>query len=131
MKEFFSKIPIVTISVVYLFICGTLYLFGYWSTFDFDITNYIELLDIPKSFVFPLFTGIGVSTISIVVQGILNSTKKIDKDRSINEPLLKNIKDVPTNVVTKRILVDFDFWAVVILVVIFSFYSPRREQKIF
>jgi hypothetical protein len=126
MKEIISKVSITAFLLSYLFICGTLYLVGYWSTFDFDITNYIELLDIPKSFVFPLLTGIGISTVSILVQGIIRLAEKLDKDQMINKPLLVNIKEVPTKTLLFRILVDVDFWAVIILSAAFYFYSPRR-----
>jgi len=53
-NENFKNIPITTILLTYLYICGVLYLVGYWSTFDVDVFSLISIYDIPKSFVFPL-----------------------------------------------------------------------------
>lgn len=54
MKEILKNIPIATILLTYLFICGSLYLIGFWSTFNVDVFSLISLYDIPKNFVFPL-----------------------------------------------------------------------------
>lgn len=49
-----KNLPITTLLLTYLFICGSLYLIGFWSTFDVDIFSLISLYDIPKNFVYPL-----------------------------------------------------------------------------
>ncbi|MCS6973379.1 MAG: hypothetical protein N2044_06220 [Cyclobacteriaceae bacterium] len=67
MKEFFEKLPITTILIAYFFICGGLYLIGYWSTFKLDITSFISLTDIPKSFVLPFVLANGYYIINIIL----------------------------------------------------------------
>jgi hypothetical protein len=76
LKDILSQVSVTTLLLVFLFFCGTLYIISYWSTFNFDITNYIELFDIPKSFVFPLATGLGVAFLSLLVQGMLSASKE-------------------------------------------------------
>lgn len=130
MKEIISKLSATTVLLVYLFFCGTLYIISYWSTFDFDITNYIELLDIPKSFVFPLATGIGISLLMILIQAIFHSIQKVKKDDEENKKLLPKIKELPTKFILLRILKDYNTWVIIILSVCFIFYKPRREWVI-
>lgn len=48
-----KHIPITTLIVSYFFICGGLYIIGFWQIFDVDISNFVSLADIPKSFIFP------------------------------------------------------------------------------
>lgn len=48
-----KHIPLTTIIVSYFFICGGLYLIGFWGTFNIDISNLVSLADIPKSFILP------------------------------------------------------------------------------
>ncbi|MEP6844590.1 MAG: hypothetical protein ABI861_01240 [Panacibacter sp.] len=127
MKEIITKISATTIILIYLFSCGTIYLVAYWSTFSFDITNYIDLLDIPKSFVFPLATGIGISFISLLIQGVAHSFDKIEKDEKINAELIPKIKELPIKKLLLRIVSDYDFWAILILFICLLFYKPQRE----
>lgn len=127
MKEITTKISATTLILIYLFSCGTIYLVAYWSTFNFDITNYIDFLDIPKSFVFPLATGIGISFISFLIQGVARSFDKIEKDEKINAELLPKIKELPTKTLLFRIINDFDFWTILVLFICLIFYKPQRE----
>jgi len=60
MKELLYKIPISTAIIIYLFICGILYITGFWGTFNVDAFNLISIYDIPKSFVFPLIITQGI-----------------------------------------------------------------------
>lgn len=100
---------------------------SYWSTFDFDITNYIDLLDIPKSFVFPLATSIGVSLISLILSLVIRSINKMEKNDKKNEELLKKIDELPTKTLFQRIINDYNVWVAVILFTCLIFYRPRRE----
>ena len=71
MTKYFEKISILTAAIGFLFLCGTLYIIGFWITFDFDITTYVDILDIPKSFVFPMAAAVGLSALSIAYQIII------------------------------------------------------------
>ena len=127
MKDIIDKISVTTILLLYLFFCGTIYLISFWSTFDFDITNYIELLDIPKSFVFPLATGLGVSLLTLLIQGVQHSIAKVQKDEIENEKLLPKIKELPTRALFFRILNDYHTWLIAILLICLFCYRLRRE----
>src|SRR5690348_1982129 len=72
MKYPLSKISITTFAIIYLFFCGGLYLIAYWTTFGFDITNYISLTDVPKSFILPVSIGLGLLVSFFALQGIFN-----------------------------------------------------------
>lgn len=54
-----KQIPLTTIIISYFFICGGLYLIGFWSTFNVDISNLISITDIPKSFIYPFVISQG------------------------------------------------------------------------
>ena len=64
MKEYLKAIPATTIIIIYLYLCGGLYLIAFWSTFDFDISNIVSVVDIPKNFIFPFI----LSNILIILQ---------------------------------------------------------------
>lgn len=53
LKVALKYVPVTTLIVVFFFGCGGLYLIGYWTTFDIDVSNLISLTDIPKSFILP------------------------------------------------------------------------------
>ncbi len=72
MKDFIKIIPITTLILIYLFICGSLYLIGFWSTFEIDIFSIISIYDIPKSFVFPLLVSQGAYLLNYLTSGVLD-----------------------------------------------------------
>jgi cell division protein FtsL len=121
METLLNKVSYTTIIVVHLFICGTLYIIGYWSTFDFDITNYIEIFDIPKSFVFPLAISIGTSVLSIMIQAIAFT---------INKKGNENVAKKPSKF-KKTLLYDLlsnaGLMAMISLFVCILIYKPQRE----
>ncbi len=127
MKELISKISVTTFLLFYLFFCGTLYLIAYWSTFDFDITNYIELLDIPKSFVYPLVTGIGVFYIIIFIQAFFRLEKSFAGDDERKPELQKNDKELSNEPKLVRLLTDYHTWTAITLFICAIFYQPTRE----
>jgi len=59
-KGLLEKLPLTTILIAYFFICGGLYLIGFWTTFGIDISPFISLTDIPKSFVLPFVLSQGL-----------------------------------------------------------------------
>lgn len=70
MKEILNKIPFATLIIIYLFLCGLMYLTSFWSTFDIDVFNLISIYDIPKSFVFPFLITHGFLIINILTGSI-------------------------------------------------------------
>jgi len=77
---------VVAATLGYLFLCGTLYLIGFWTTFDFDITTYVDILDVPKSFIFPLAAATGLSAFSFFYQILLKIHPLDDPDLSPKKP---------------------------------------------
>ncbi len=72
MKDILLKLPLSTVLVTYLFICGLLYLIGFWGTFNIDVFNLITIYDIPKSFVFPLLISQGFFSIQFFTGAVMN-----------------------------------------------------------
>lgn len=72
MKDAFKVIPVSTLIVIYLFICGILYLIGFWGTFKFDVFSFISIYDVPKNFVFPLLVSQGFFVLTLITGGISN-----------------------------------------------------------
>ena len=70
-KSTLEKLPLTTIIIAYFFICGLLYIIGFWSTFDIDITNFVSLTDIPKSFVLPFVLSQGIFLFHVLAYFIL------------------------------------------------------------
>ncbi len=92
MKDLIKYIPISTILLTYLFICGSLYLIGFWSTFDINVFSFISIYDIPKNFVYPLMISQAYFVVNMITgQYILhssflnNDSKDIDFFIEINE----------------------------------------------
>lgn len=56
-KDYFKDITITTILLIYLYVCGALYLYGFWDTYDIDISSLVSLAEIPKSFIQPFITS--------------------------------------------------------------------------
>ena len=129
MKDVISKISVTTFFLTYLFLCGILYLISFWSTFDFDITNYIELLDIPKSFVFPLVTGLGITIFVTFIQAINGTyeslkTPKVESEETADEPKKKKKS------LLVKVLTNWEFWLTLALGVCLILYKPRRDWVI-
>jgi hypothetical protein len=90
LSQIHKKIPITTIIVAYFFLSGCLYLFGFWGTFDIDIFNFVALMDIAKSFVYPLFGG-ALSMLIFVVASLFNArhtSTEINEDEARKESRL-------------------------------------------
>lgn len=85
-KRLTDNLPLATLVIAFLFVCGALYLIGFWGTFNVDITNLVSITDIPKSFVLPFFISQGVFILNIAVTIILTrdfiDNKKLDEHKS-------------------------------------------------
>jgi len=53
MVKILRLLPLTTLIIIFFFVCGGLYLIGFWMTFDVDVSNFVSLTDIPKSFLLP------------------------------------------------------------------------------
>jgi hypothetical protein len=73
------------ISLSYFFFCGLIWLLGYWSTFDINILEYINITDVLKLFIYPFTTNTIVALSIILTQGIF-----IASDSTGDMPKIKN-----------------------------------------
>lgn len=138
MDTLFKDISATTVLLIFLFFCGTLYIISYWSTFNFDITNYIELFDIPKSFVFPLATGMGVSLLSLLAQTIVQDspvTTKIEvpTEKGLNRGFAAKLQWINIDIVTLISLLTYIVfyktgreWVIIFLGLTLSFWGFRK-----
>jgi len=90
--EFKTKwLKIIYFATSYGFVVSMLYLFGYWSTFDINILEYIKISDVIKIAIYPIITSVGFAIIGFITghfvgrwsneQNVQKSqiSKKIDK----------------------------------------------------
>jgi len=92
--EKWKNIPITTLLLTYLFVCGVLYLIGFWSTFDIDVFSLISIYDIPKSFAFPLLISQGFFVLNVITGNVSDLTDdRENRDHFITiNPEWKGIK---------------------------------------
>jgi hypothetical protein len=147
MKDIIKYIPISTILLTYLFVCGSLYLIGFWSTFDINVFSFISIYDIPKNFVYPLMISQAYFVVNMVTgQYILhssylnNDSENIDFFVDINEEwshkkkvLIGAISSIPLWIILVTGLLSIFienhtksefYWTIVCL--IFSYYLLYR-----
>lgn len=92
-KSIIEKLPVTTIFITFFFICGGLYLIGFWSTFGVDISSFVSLADIPKSFILPFVLAQGFFAINFFM--ILTFSKDfIEKPSESNLNNWKRFIDV-------------------------------------
>jgi len=121
MKEFIKNLPITTFILVYLFFCGSLYLVGFWTTFDIDVTNFITIIEIPKSFVIPFLLANGIVFFQIVLHLISspsNNEESKTKDNNKEIPFifeLLNNTDLLLSILALAIIGSYYFFKTEIL----------------
>lgn len=78
LKESIKGISFLTLITLFFFVCCSLYLIGFWSTFDVDISNLVDVAEIPKSFILPFILS-NVYGLVIMVFTFLTSHSKKDE----------------------------------------------------
>jgi len=120
MKSLLSKVSVTTFVIIYLFFCGGLYLLAYWSTFNFDITNYISFEDVPKSFIFPVLTAFGIILFiwlcTFSYQLLAIESKKDNRTKQNTKPKPTKLKKAAPSIV-------------LVFLVISTFYFPLINKK--
>lgn len=76
--KYVKEASLLTLITLYLFVCGSLYLLGFWSTFNIDISDIVDIAQIPKSFIMPFIISNGVFIIFFIMV-ILSSHSKKDE----------------------------------------------------
>ncbi|SRR5260221_6308635 len=87
-KEFIKQLSLTTVIILFLYICGSLYLIGFWGTFDFDISNIVGVIEIPKSFLFPFVVS---NSIMLTIMTINVVAMELRKEKVVwsTDPTLK------------------------------------------
>ncbi|MCG9791215.1 hypothetical protein [Flavobacterium algicola] len=91
-----KNIPITTLLLTYLFICGSLYLIGFWSTFDVDVFSLISLYDIPKNFVYPLMLSQVFYVLNMITGQYIHQISFFDGDEN-NDNFIEIKEEWSTN----------------------------------
>ncbi|MCV2487227.1 hypothetical protein OD917_20000 [Flavobacterium sp. SH_e] len=123
-----KTIPTTTFLLTYLFICGSLYLIGYWSTFDVDIFSLISVYDIPKNFVYPLMLSQAVYIVNMItgqylIQNIFLE-KKEDTDNFIE--IKKSWSEKKQRIISA--FSSISFWVALTIVVLpFVFENAHKN----
>ena len=128
-NDFFKNLPIATILLIYLFVCGILYLLGFWETFNIDIFSLISTSDIPKNFAFPLLVTQGLFFLNFITGGMSNI---IDDNREDKEHFI-TIK--PEWGIFKKLLLGLltkiDIWVILTIALMMKFLPDYKKNEIF
>jgi hypothetical protein len=104
-----DKVPITTIVVSYFFICGGLYLIGFWTVFKIDISAFISITDIPKSFVIPFIFTNGTYLGQIILNSLLTKFYK-DNNGDFSH----------SSTLNKSLIIDIIATLIIVVILFFS-----------
>ncbi len=119
LRNITRHIPLTTIIVSYFFICGGLYLIGFWGTFNIDITNFVSLADIPKSFIVPFVVSQGFVLLNAATNALATSDEIDNKPKEKKWELNR----------WKRVLKWFltaDFMLLLGVIILLNFHSKYK-----
>jgi len=74
---------LITFLLLYFGACGGLWHIGYWSTFDINFLQYINLTDIIKSFVYPFAASSGTALVLYISTTLANYHDRLDNPESL------------------------------------------------
>ncbi|MFC6877682.1 hypothetical protein ACFQFB_11205 [Flavobacterium myungsuense] len=116
--------------MTYLFVCGSLYLIGFWSTFDINVFSLISIYDIPKNFVYPLMISQAYFVVNMITgQYFLHSYLNNDSENKdffveINEDWSHKKK------VFISIISSIPLW-IILVTGLLSIFIENHSQSIF
>lgn len=74
-----KQFPLLSFVVPYALVTSLLYLFGYWSSFQINILEYVSLPDVIKLAIYPLVIGALISLVGFYVQVTMTFTADPEK----------------------------------------------------
>lgn len=86
MEKLLKTLPTTTILLVYLYLCGSLYLIGFWNVFAVNIFSLVKFEDIIRSVVEPLIYAIIIFFIFLAVDNLVNKINFISSARPPTKP---------------------------------------------
>lgn len=129
MEKITKHLPITTLFLAYLFICGSLYIIGFWTTFNIEITNFLSISEIPKSFVLPFILSNGLTVFQMVINFII-SQPFYDEDEDEKENEVKKERSIFQKkfIQVLRPLVHLDmFFSYLIMAIIYFYYYYKTN----
>ena len=108
LDKIIKYIPITTGLIIFLFICGGVYLAGFWTTFGIDVLGLVSLTEIPKSFLLPFSLAIGVAFIENFIMALILHDKNLNTARFRRAYKFVNIT------AKKYLIFNLDFWIIAI-----------------
>jgi hypothetical protein len=76
-KDALKGVTLATGLLIYFYLCGAVYLIGFWSTFNVDVSSFVSISDIPKNFIYPfVFTNTVVATYMIMQSIVIRYVAK-------------------------------------------------------
>jgi hypothetical protein len=135
LKEQLKGITLVTGVLIYFYVCGAIYLIGFWDTFNLDISSFVGLSDVPKSFVFPFIVSNTLFFFGFFVHSRL--AKEFDSLEKKKEELEAQLVELgkpakkPSNKKIKSARVDFliYFFNLNTFIVIFAILAVNLHSK--
>jgi hypothetical protein len=115
-KQIIDKLPLATILLSYFFVCGGLYLIGFWTTFNIDITNFVSITDVPKSFILPFVLSQGFFLMQLLTNVVSTSLHKDDTQEQ-----QKKVKTKKQLILSSLFSLDTLFSMTVPFIVYFSY----------
>ena len=120
-----KHIPLTTIILSYFFVCGGLYLIGFWSKFNIDIYNLVSLSDIPKSFILPFVISQGFYVFNSLT-GLLTSATFKDTETT---PKTRISRSWWRQII--RNLLSLDFLILISTFIALKFYFVYKMEPVF
>lgn len=123
LDKLIKYVPITTAIILYLFLCGGLYLIGFWTTFDVDILSLVSIMEIPKSFILPFSLSMGAELFFLFIFLLLAHDKKIAPSFfELNYMRLR---------AQKKLIYKLDFWILVLTISIIIFFNSLQKSPLF
>lgn len=114
-KDFIKENPLLTVStlVLYFGACAGLWHIGFWSVFDVNYLQYIEISDIIKDFAQPAFNSAFSSLFAVFIAGVQHGYLNYNEE----------YKDKESETYKKNKQVNRQFYVVMLVIVILLLVS--------
>jgi hypothetical protein len=123
-------------SVPYLTLCAGLWHIGYWSTFDINILQHLDTVDIIKSFIYPFITSVTLYFIGQFISYFLERKLEVGfaEDRTPAKKL-KIIRYILLIIITLYVIAVYKYYGndkwIWILFVVASFIGIFLNRRLF
>ena len=129
LRNLIRYLPVTTLILLYLFICGSLYLISFWSFFDLDISNIVEIWEIPKSFLMPFVISNGVIVFFFLANMVTIDFQLKKKNKSQDTAVAK-----PKIIKKRHWIIDFllsrDFWTSILISLVYLTFPTSSSNKL-